>query len=75
MWGVHEGMGWWMLFGGVWMVIFWAAIIWFVVWGISQVSGGGRSRDEESPLDVARRRYARGELTREEFEQLRRDLS
>lgn len=26
------------------------------------------------PLEIARRRYARGEITREEFEQIRRDL-
>ena len=74
MWGANEGMGWWMLFGGIWMVIFWGAIIWLIVWGVSQV-GGGHRHDEESPLEVARRRYARGELTREQFEQLRRDLS
>ena len=29
---------------------------------------------ERSPLDIARERYARGEITREEFEQIRRDL-
>ena len=73
MWGANEGMGWWMLFGGIWMVIFWGAIIWLIVWGVSQL-GGGRRHDEESSLDIARRRYARGELTREQFEQLRRDL-
>lgn len=73
MWGMHDGMGWWMLFGGIWMVLFWAAIIWLVVWGVGQVTGN-RQRDDASPLDIARRRYARGEITREEFEQLRRDL-
>lgn len=23
MWYMHEGMGWWMAFGGAWMLIFW----------------------------------------------------
>ena len=32
MWGVYEGMGWWMLFGGVWMVLFWGAVIFLIVW-------------------------------------------
>ncbi len=75
MWGVHDGMGWWMLFGGIWMVVFWAAVIWLIVWGVSQLGRGGRARDDESALDIARRRYARGEITREEFEQLRQDLA
>jgi putative membrane protein len=29
---------------------------------------------EEEPLEIARRRYARGEITREEFEQIKQDL-
>ncbi len=28
----------------------------------------------ESPLDIIKRRYASGEITREQFEQLKRDL-
>ena len=73
MWGANEGMGWWMVFGGIWMVIFWGAIIWLVIWGVGQVSGGGR-RSEDTPLEIARTRYARGEITREQFEQLQQDL-
>lgn len=29
----------------------------------------------ESALDILKRRYARGEITREQFEQMRRDVS
>jgi putative membrane protein len=29
----------------------------------------------ESPLDTAKKRYARGEITREEYDQIRRDLT
>jgi putative membrane protein len=28
----------------------------------------------ETPLDILKRRYARGEITREQFEQMRRDI-
>lgn len=35
---------------------------------------GGGSRTEESPLDILEKRYARGEITKEEFERMKRDL-
>lgn len=73
MWGAHDGMGWWMVFAMVWVVVFWGAIVGLIVWGVSQL--GARRRDDEAPLEIARRRYALGEITREQFEQLRRDLS
>ena len=41
--------------------------------------GGTGARDahtpREPPLDIARRRYAAGEISREEFEQIKRDLA
>lgn len=73
------GRGWW-IWGPIMMVLFWGAIIALVVWAIRAATDRGdrdasRSREREHPLDIARARYARGEITREEFEQLRRDLS
>jgi putative membrane protein len=67
------GMGWWMVFGMIWMVVFWGAVIWAIVWGMSRF-GGHDHRSGESPLEIAKRRYARGEITKEQYEQLRHDL-
>jgi len=72
MWDMNDSWGWWMVFGSIWMVIFWGAIIWLVIWGVGQATGSGRRSDD--PLEIARRRYASGEITREQFEQLRHDL-
>lgn len=49
-----------------------AAIIWFA----SQRSGapGAGQQPEEDPLEILRRRYARGEITREEYNDMRQDL-
>jgi putative membrane protein len=64
-------------FGG-WMVIGWIAIIGLIVWGVIAVTRhSARSStpvEKRSPLDIARERYARGEITREEFERIKKDL-
>jgi putative membrane protein len=53
----------------------------FVLW---MVFGRGRNRrrwpsggampETESPLEIAKRRYARGEITKEEFEEIKRNI-
>ena len=75
------GGGWgWMAFGAAWMVFFWGGVIALVVWGISRLTDGrvrgGEKWGSESrpPLDIAKERYARGEITREQFQRLQQDL-
>ena len=75
MWYMHEGMGWWMAFGGIWMVVFWGGLIALIVWGVKKLTERGGSEHKSSPLDIARERYARGEIAKEEFEQIKKDLS
>jgi len=71
MWGWN--VGWWWLVMPIGMVIFWGGVIALIVWAIRQFSegrgGGGNA------IEIARGRYARGEISREEFEQIRRDLA
>ena len=79
MWYWHEGMGWWIMFGGIWMLVFWGVIIALVVWGIKKLTGqgdpGSGTTPKRDPLDIAKDRYARGEIPKEEFEQIKKDLS
>jgi len=77
MWYWHQGMGWWMVFGGIWMLLFWGAIIGLVIWGISTITGrrGSGAGAPPTPLDVAKERYAKGEISKDEFEQIKKDLS
>ncbi|OGO07686.1 MAG: hypothetical protein A2Y92_02935 [Chloroflexi bacterium RBG_13_57_8] len=74
MWYVNDGWGWWMIFGMIWMVVFWGGIIALIVWGVSRLSRRGGPPANKTPLDIARERYARGEMTREQFEQIKKDL-
>ncbi len=75
-------MGWWMLWGGLMMVLFWGAIIALVVWAIQGVTRRQSvhterhqtSPSERPPLEIAKERYARGDIARDEFEQIKKDL-
>ncbi|MDA1349638.1 MAG: SHOCT domain-containing protein [Chloroflexi bacterium] len=73
MWGPHEGMGWWMVFGGLWMVAFWGVVVGLVVWAVTRMAGGPTREvgDREMPIDAAKRRLASGEINKEEFEAIR----
>jgi len=75
MWFMHEGAGWWMVFGGVWMIIFWGGLIALIVWAITKLTGHNVSAQKQYPLDLAKERYAKGEISREEFEQIKKILS
>lgn len=74
----HDG-GSWMIFGGIWMLLFWGAIIAFGVWVVRKLFRSDMSysakNSESGALDIAKERYAKGEIPREEFEQIVKDLS
>ena len=62
------------------MLLFWALIIGgivlLVVWLVRQgrPAGVGSGPGEGRALEILRERYARGEITRQEYEEMRRDL-
>ncbi len=78
MWHMGEGWGWWMLMGWLWMLLFWGLVAWAVYMLVTRLGGRdtarGREAAEPSALEILERRYARGELTDEQFEAMRRRL-
>ena len=72
-WHTGTGMGWWMVFGGLLWFIFWGTVIYLAV---SLFRDRGTSIEQHAdPLDIVKRRYARGEIGHDEYERLRRDLA
>jgi len=71
-WPLGTTMGWWM---AIWIVVFWGGLIALIVWGVKKITEQGSSTRKQDPLDIAKERYARGEISREEFEQIKKDLS
>ncbi len=56
------------------MLIFWALVIALLVYGIRWLAGTHRPRTDPA-LDILRQRYARGEISKEEFEEKKRALT
>ncbi len=69
------GHGWWFVGGLAWL--FWIALvvglIFFIKW-VGQQNKARETKAGETPLDVLKMRYAKGEIEKEEFEQKKRDL-
>jgi putative membrane protein len=72
-WGTAGG--WWMWAG---MVLFWALLLGGGAWLLVTLLRRDRQPDTgiggNRALEILRERYARGEITREEYESMRRDL-
>ena len=69
------GWGWWVVMS-IGMVAFWGVLIWGIVALLRGGGSGPRQRASESdqPLDILQRRLARGEISAEEYEELREAL-
>lgn len=85
-WGNHMGMGGW---GLLFSAVLWIGLIALGIWVLARLfpSGGGhsgrphssqgaeRAEERDAPLEIVQRRYARGEITKEEYETIRHDLT
>jgi putative membrane protein len=58
------GMGW---SGILLMLLLWGGAIALTLWGISSLFPAGRVDVEADALEILRKRYARGEISRHEF--------
>jgi putative membrane protein len=63
-------------FGGGWMMFFW----WFLIFVLIVItvkvlfSSNQRKTDDKSPIEILKRRYANGEIDKEEYEERKKEL-
>jgi len=73
-WGpmMHYGFG----YGGMFMWIIFLIVIGFLIYFMiqAQKTKGQSPAQNESPLDILKRRYAKGEVSKEEYERMKKDL-
>ena len=74
-----------MFFGSIGMILillFWSGLILGGIWLVRTVFSNSKTNQSEkwttiqtSPLELLERRYARGEVSREEYQQIKADLT
>jgi putative membrane protein len=70
------GMGW---FGGFFMIVVWGLAIVGIILLVRWLAVSSKKHEmvegvADSPLEILKRRYARGEINKEEFEKMKKDL-
>jgi len=66
--GGYGGMFMWL----IWIVI--AAVIIYLVFNLSKRNENSIDSAEQSPTEILKRRYAKGEITKEEFDRIKREI-
>ncbi|MDP3766124.1 MAG: SHOCT domain-containing protein [Nanoarchaeota archaeon] len=70
--GGYSTMGFGMGFGFLFMLLFWGVIIWLIVTLIN--SSQSNKKDDLDSITILRRRYARGEITKKQFEKMKKEI-
>lgn len=73
--------GWGFGFGWIFMLLFWGLVIWAIIMLARNLAEGGGCcgmKKDHNPqnkaLDILKERYAKGEISKEEFDKIRNDL-
>jgi len=70
MWPYMGSMGWW-------MVLWWGfglVVLALLAWVIAKTAGGFSMRSGETPEQILKRRYARGEIDRDDYQRRLEDV-
>jgi len=56
-------------FGIFWMMVFWAAIIWLVIWVVKEIT-----KNKESGSEILEKRYVKGEINKKQYLEMKKTL-
>lgn len=69
-WYNHMSWGWG---GGLMMILWIVLLIALIFWSVRAVQSN-QPRQAESAMDILKKRFARGEISKEEFEERKKEL-
>lgn len=58
-------------FGIFFMILFWAAVIFLVYWVVKKAT---ENQKPSKPIDILKERYAKGEITKSEYEKKKNEI-
>jgi len=70
----YDHMSGWGLMGFFFMATFWVLVIALVIWLARSGSGLNTDGPTDNAMEALRERYAKGEMSKEEFEAKKKDL-
>lgn len=70
-WGIGSPIGW--FGGGIMMIVMMALMIALIVW-VVRASEDNHSHSSSHALAILKERYARGEITKGQFEEMKKDI-
>ena len=70
------------MFGGMWFGwLFWIVLIVIIIWAVVQFTNRNQPSNHssnhiaiETPLSILKKRYAKGEITKDQFDEMKKDL-
>jgi putative membrane protein len=75
MYGLHYVNSWWMVAMVAFMVLVWGGLAVLAILSFRWFMKRNSTVEKQTPLDIAKERYAKGEITKDQFEQIKKDLS
>ncbi len=56
------------------MILLWIGIIVLIAWIVIKIAKSSGTESKSNALDIAKERYAKGEISKEEFDQIKKDI-
>lgn len=72
--GIEDSMQYGM-WGWLWMMLVALLMIAVVVWLVRTLGNSSSSGKDQAPLDILKSRYAKGDITKQQFDKVKKDIT